>query len=65
MFQGGVESAHAADKRRQSIPHLWNLNEDPALTDVVVHFIPEGEATVGERDILTKELMRKLRLVIR
>ncbi|GMR41799.1 hypothetical protein PMAYCL1PPCAC_11994 [Pristionchus mayeri] len=36
-------------KRRQSVPHLWNLNEDSALTDVVMHFIPEGEVTVGNK----------------
>uniref|UniRef100_A0A8R1YVS8 Kinesin-like protein n=1 Tax=Pristionchus pacificus TaxID=54126 RepID=A0A8R1YVS8_PRIPA len=39
----------ALAKKRQCVPHLWNLNEDPALTDVVVHFIPEGEVTVGNK----------------
>ncbi|GMS88701.1 hypothetical protein PENTCL1PPCAC_10876, partial [Pristionchus entomophagus] len=40
---------NALAKKRQSVPHLWNLNEDSALTDVVVHFIPEGEVTVGNK----------------
>lgn len=37
----------AIAKKKLSFPHLWNLNEDPALTDVIVHFIEEGEVTVG------------------
>ncbi|RCN39152.1 FHA domain protein [Ancylostoma caninum] len=36
-------------KQRQEIPHLWNLNEDPALTDVIVHFLPPGEITIGNK----------------
>lgn len=26
---------------------MWNLNEDPALTDMIVHFIDPGENLVG------------------
>ncbi|EPB76030.1 kinesin motor domain protein [Ancylostoma ceylanicum] len=36
-------------KQRQEVPHLWNLNEDPALTDVIVHFLPPGEVTIGNK----------------
>ncbi|VDO18732.1 unnamed protein product [Heligmosomoides polygyrus] len=39
----------AIQKQRQEIPHLWNLNEDPALTDVIVHFLPPGEVTIGNK----------------
>ncbi|WKX99065.1 hypothetical protein Q1695_014160 [Nippostrongylus brasiliensis] len=39
----------AIQKQRQEIPHLWNLNEDPALTDVVVHFLPPGTITIGNK----------------
>ncbi|VDK55560.1 unnamed protein product [Cylicostephanus goldi] len=35
-------------KQKQETPHLWNLNEDPALTDVIVHFLPPGEVTIGK-----------------
>ncbi|TKR62490.1 hypothetical protein L596_026442 [Steinernema carpocapsae] len=35
------------EKRRQSTPHMWNLNEDPALTNVIVHFIENGENRIG------------------
>ena len=29
-------------EKRKTTPHLWNLNEDPQLTGVVVHFIDQG-----------------------
>ncbi len=29
------------------MPHFWNLNEDPALTDMVVHLIKTGDSRVG------------------
>lgn len=25
------------------IPHLWNLNEDPALTAKIIHFVRQGK----------------------
>lgn len=34
--------------RRKDTPHLWNLNEDPALSDVIVHFVDKGDG--GERE---------------
>ncbi|KAK0427687.1 hypothetical protein QR680_010367 [Steinernema hermaphroditum] len=35
------------EKRRLVDPHMWNLNEDPALTDVIAHFIENGENKIG------------------
>ncbi|CAD5214440.1 unnamed protein product [Bursaphelenchus okinawaensis] len=35
------------EAKKKTTPYLWNLNEDPALTDMVVHFVPEGENRVG------------------
>lgn len=35
------------EKRRKEAPHMWNLNEDPALTDMIVHFVDPGENLVG------------------
>uniref|UniRef100_A0A1I8A2J7 Kinesin-like protein n=1 Tax=Steinernema glaseri TaxID=37863 RepID=A0A1I8A2J7_9BILA len=35
------------EKRRLTDPHLWNLNEDPALTNVIAHFIESGENRIG------------------
>uniref|UniRef100_A0A914ZNN9 Kinesin-like protein n=2 Tax=Parascaris univalens TaxID=6257 RepID=A0A914ZNN9_PARUN len=34
-------------QRRSEEPHLWNLNEDPALTDMIVYFIGKGEVKLG------------------
>eukprot|EP00057_Strongylocentrotus_purpuratus_P008662 XP_011663136.1 PREDICTED: kinesin-like protein KIF1B [Strongylocentrotus purpuratus] len=28
-------------------PHFWNLNEDPALTGMIIHFIKQGLTKVG------------------
>lgn len=28
------------------IPHFWNLNEDPSLTAMVIHFCREGKGFV-------------------
>ena len=30
------------ERMRKTIPHFWNLNEDPALTGVVLHFCKKG-----------------------
>lgn len=38
----------STQQRRREIPHLWNLNEDPALTNVIVHFLDKGETRVGQ-----------------
>jgi pSer/pThr/pTyr-binding forkhead associated (FHA) protein len=29
------------------VPHLWNLNEDPALQGVVAYFVREGTTRIG------------------
>uniref|UniRef100_A0A7E4V2Q9 Kinesin-like protein n=1 Tax=Panagrellus redivivus TaxID=6233 RepID=A0A7E4V2Q9_PANRE len=41
------EDRSEIDKKRKEVPHLWNLNEDPALTDMIVHFISKGDNLVG------------------
>lgn len=38
----------AADKEKEekaTVPHLWNLNEDPALAGVICHFMRPGKET--------------------
>lgn len=35
------------DAQRKTMPHIWNLNEDTALTDMIVHFIKPGEMRIG------------------
>lgn len=43
--------------RRKDTPHLWNLNEDPALSDVIVHFVDKGEqrGREGERGCVGRD----------
>lgn len=31
------------EENKKVIPHFWNLNEDPALAGMIVHFTNEGE----------------------
>lgn len=37
-------------KRREKDIHIVNLNEDPMLSGVIVHFLKEGDTTVGRKD---------------
>ena len=30
-------------EKRKTTPHLWNLNEDPLLTNTYVHLMPSGQ----------------------
>jgi hypothetical protein len=42
--------AENAKKRMSTVPHLTNLNEDPALTGVVRHFLTGASTTIGAAD---------------
>ncbi|XP_065896564.1 kinesin-like protein KIF28P isoform X2 [Dysidea avara] len=33
----------------KTIPHFWNLNEDPQLTSMIMHFCPPGKSRVGNK----------------
>nr|XP_039267271.1 kinesin-like protein KIF28P [Styela clava] len=35
---------------RKTTPHFWNLNEDPMLTGMIVHFVPAGKHILGNSD---------------
>ncbi|KAL8576237.1 hypothetical protein ACOMHN_006160 [Nucella lapillus] len=43
----------AADQKNQEerkvVPHFWNLNEDPSLSSVIVHFCREGTSKIGNK----------------
>uniref|UniRef100_A0A915IE80 Kinesin-like protein unc-104 n=1 Tax=Romanomermis culicivorax TaxID=13658 RepID=A0A915IE80_ROMCU len=43
----GTKDKSNIDAQRKTVPHLWNLNEDPALTNVLVYFLKTGESKVG------------------
>ncbi|CAD6188362.1 unnamed protein product [Caenorhabditis auriculariae] len=47
--QAGASEKAEVEKNKRLMPHLWNLNEDAALTNVIVHFIPKGDVVVGNR----------------
>ena len=35
------------EEARKTIPHFWNLNEDPQLTSMITHFCPSGKSRIG------------------
>uniref|UniRef100_A0A8R1HRZ0 Kinesin-like protein n=1 Tax=Caenorhabditis japonica TaxID=281687 RepID=A0A8R1HRZ0_CAEJA len=45
---GGASEKAEMEAKKKKMCHLWNLNEDPALTNVIVHFIPIGDTVVDE-----------------
>lgn len=36
-------------EERKSVAHLWNLNEDPVLTNMVYHFVRPGTHKIGKK----------------
>lgn len=34
-------------EQKKSMPHMWNLNEDPSLSGKVSHFVNKGKTVVG------------------
>src|SRR5690606_10667751 len=53
------EDKSEVDKRKKEVPYLWNLNEDPALTDMIVHFIEKGNNVVGNGNITQPQILLK------
>ena len=39
-----MEAVKSEQEKRKTVAHFWNLNEDPQLTNMVLHFIPPGLA---------------------
>ena len=40
------------DKKKrdmQKLPHFWNLNEDPQLTNMVAHLVKTGKNRIGNK----------------
>ena len=48
-LQGRDKAKEEEQKRRKTTPHFWNLNEDPQLTDMVVHFVKKGKSRIGNK----------------
>lgn len=49
QFEENQKGADAKTLKLSTEPHLVNLNEDPSLSGVVVHFLKAGANTVGRR----------------
>jgi len=45
LTEGGSDAS-----RKKTEIHLINLNEDPMLSGVIVHYIRDGEMTIGRKD---------------
>jgi len=46
-----LDEGHKGDAARKSRDiHLINLNEDPMLSGVIVHFIKDGQTSIGRKD---------------
>ena len=35
---------------RKTVPNLWNLNEDPMLSGMIVHLTPPGTLKIGNAE---------------
>ncbi|PAA68256.1 hypothetical protein BOX15_Mlig015918g1 [Macrostomum lignano] len=45
-----LSTHHTASDRKSQIPHLLNLNEDPMLSGVIVHYLEKDEVLIGRAD---------------
>ncbi|KAL3831683.1 hypothetical protein ACJMK2_023406 [Sinanodonta woodiana] len=52
--QAQTEQDSKREADRKVIPHFWNLNEDPALTAMVIHFCNTGTSRIGNKSASPK-----------
>ncbi|XP_014667335.1 PREDICTED: kinesin-like protein KIF28P [Priapulus caudatus] len=52
--QRKLEMERKEELKKKTIPHLWNLHEDPALTGMIVHFAMDGKSRVGTKKVKIK-----------
>ncbi|KAK6165825.1 hypothetical protein SNE40_022663 [Patella caerulea] len=45
----GMAQENKEHEEMKTTPHFWNLNEDPALTRMIIHFCRAGESKIGNR----------------
>eukprot|EP00163_Fabomonas_tropica_P030977 TRINITY_DN720_c0_g1_i9.p1 TRINITY_DN720_c0_g1~~TRINITY_DN720_c0_g1_i9.p1 ORF type:complete len:1000 (+),score=355.26 TRINITY_DN720_c0_g1_i9:680-3679(+) len=67
VMDAGAEEEKKIKDKKGTTPHFSNINEDPALTGAVVHFIKEGDGAVtkvgkkeGNPDIILRGLSIEL-----
>ena len=46
-MQKAVADSNLQKEQRKTTAHFWNLNEDPSLTAMIIHFAPEGTTAIG------------------
>ncbi|OWF56723.1 Kinesin-like protein KLP6 [Mizuhopecten yessoensis] len=47
--QAKIEDEKRIEEHKKVTPHFWNLNEDPALNGMVVHFCDKGKVLIGSK----------------
>ncbi|XP_064648285.1 kinesin-like protein KIF28P isoform X2 [Lineus longissimus] len=45
--KGKAEIGKKEQEKKKTTPYLWNLNEDPSLTNMITHIIENGKTRVG------------------
>ena len=58
ILQGQMAAEKKEQEERKVVPHFWNLNEDPSLTGMIIHFCREGTVT-PYRDLRKGEREKK------
>uniref|UniRef100_A0A1I8IKH8 Kinesin-like protein 6 n=1 Tax=Macrostomum lignano TaxID=282301 RepID=A0A1I8IKH8_9PLAT len=48
--QEQIQERKAESERKKNVPHLWNLNEDAALSGMIVQFVDPGAVQTVGRD---------------
>ena len=43
FMQSEQQAKKELEQKKKVVPHLWNLNEDPSLSSMIIHFVQEGE----------------------
>ncbi|XP_033759961.1 kinesin-like protein KIF13A isoform X2 [Pecten maximus] len=47
--QAKIEEEKKMEEHKKVTPHFWNLNEDAALSGMVVHFCDKGKVLIGSK----------------
>jgi kinesin family protein 1 len=50
QYEEKDKAKEAEDQKRSSVPHIVNVNEDPALSHMVYYFFDTPSVTIGRKD---------------
>ena len=48
-WQEKLKAQSQEDEKKKTVPYLWNLNEDAALSGMITHFCASGKTLVGKK----------------